>query len=609
MSRSLYGLVVLAVGVFACAAEPDRAAFQAQVDSWVRQLAADQPAGRARALQHLRQTMAEPQEEGRLAGIFDEYLRRADLPLETRLQLQTLRAELPPTTQPPRSDVKPAEIAPLLAKLQHDSYAQRIGAAQRLQLALTDPALVGEVWNSLLDHWEQAAGAELLHEQLWQKARQTYAVADPRLVKLPPLTDKQIAGWIDDLTESAQYPFARRHLEDALLRDDEVQRVTQLLQRQVQAGRFDGRAFGTCQELLEAARPAMVAEIWNSGSISTQQYLIIDVPQRPTNAVRATHFDRVNGDTVHCASGNSLAPGDYAFGRALPPTHPQSTAGRDGIMFHLVNLPTPRQRLAYLLESQTPEAERLKEISKRTCATWLHDKHVLSEREIALLTQLDSEQISKFAGSYFQQVEDRPWRDEPPPQVDDFVDRWDRGFPSDANLQAILPTSRHGMVCAILALHGTPDALPGLLKAIRAKRFHLDPTVTRYATPWLAVLTLANKDQSFAGDKFLASLLSETTALQPGSADGSEVGATAAAWLLQRYGRDPGDFGLEGQNNRTLVTPQTTVRGRIIIADDNPFGRPRGPLLTNSLYRFVKPDQRAEIGKWWQGVVQRHALP
>src|SRR6185436_7373937 len=91
----------------------------------------------------------------------------------------------------------------------------------------------------------------------------------------------------------------------------------------------------------EWTQPAMVAEIWSAQRHVTIQYLLVDVPQFPEGGLRATHFDSIDERTAHCVSGNSLVPGDYAVGVAIP--HPE---GRE-VMFHLQNLPTPRRRLAY----------------------------------------------------------------------------------------------------------------------------------------------------------------------------------------------------------------------------------------------------------------------
>ena len=65
----------------------------------------------------------------------------------------------------------------------------------------------------------------------------------------------------------------------------------------------------------------MAAEIWEDHQHGTVQYLLIGVPQYPERMTRATFFDKIDDTTAHCVSGNSLAPGDYPVGIAIPPTH------------------------------------------------------------------------------------------------------------------------------------------------------------------------------------------------------------------------------------------------------------------------------------------------
>jgi len=57
--------------------------------------------------------------------------------------------------------------------------------------------------------------------------------------------------------------------------------------------------------------------------------------------VRPTHFDRCDDRSAHYVSGNSLSPGDYPVGVAF--SHPR----QENAFFDLVNLPTPRRRMAY----------------------------------------------------------------------------------------------------------------------------------------------------------------------------------------------------------------------------------------------------------------------
>ncbi|MCR4415109.1 MAG: hypothetical protein NUV77_22035, partial [Thermoguttaceae bacterium] len=66
----------------------------------------------------------------------------------------------------------------------------------------------------------------------------------------------------------------------------------------------------------------------------------------------------------HCVSGQNLAPGDYPVGVAFP--HPK----QPGYFFHLVNLTTPRRKMANQYVVEMPAAKRLAELSRRTFA-WM----------------------------------------------------------------------------------------------------------------------------------------------------------------------------------------------------------------------------------------------
>ena len=94
--------------------------------------------------------------------------------------------------------------------------------------------------------------------------------------------------------------------------------------------------------MLDWTKPELVAEFWQGGHQTGEQHLVVGVPTLSPNAMKPTHFDRADDRVAHYVSGNSLSPGDYPVGEAFP--HPLVEHG----FFHLVNLPTPRRRMAYL---------------------------------------------------------------------------------------------------------------------------------------------------------------------------------------------------------------------------------------------------------------------
>jgi hypothetical protein len=283
----------------------------------------------------------------------------------------------------------------------------------------------------------------------------------------------------------------------------------------------------------------------------SEQHLLVGVPTLSPGAARATCFDRVDDRVARCASGNTLAPGDYPVGEAFP--HPrQETA-----FFHLVSLPTPRRRMAYVSCGNADEKKRLAALSRRTLDRMLADKRLLSEPELVMLEQLDPAEVSRFAGRYFLLVDDK------------------RMSQTGAHRLGGRP-SRFGMICARLAIDGGKEAMPGLAEAIAKNRF-LPPTLqTPYRLEWLAALSIAARDPWPGVDVWLADRVDQSGSLVEGQSEAAELGATAAAVLLKRHGQDPAGFGL-------LPAPEALVKH-----------------LNVNGYRFSGKDASAKIRQWWR---------
>src|SRR5262249_16645243 len=127
--------------------------------------------------------------------------------------------------------------------------------------------------------------------------------------------------------------------------------------------------------------------------------------------------------------------------------------------------------------------------------------------------------------------------------------------------------SRHLNLCCMLARSGRHEAIPGLMQAIKAKRFSDAPPETPYDWPWVAVLCIAIHDPWPEVNQFLADLVPREQPLMrtntaegqtrpvfpvpPGQSDvvpepkAPDLGATAASLLLSRHGVPPSVFGLE----------------------------------------------------------------
>ena len=542
---------------------------------------------RRAAAARLETMVGQPELAPWLSAEFRRWLLRADISFEVRWRLEQWVRRLPPTPLPPAASVSDAELDRVVRQLDDESYAARRGAVERLEWLLSNPKLVGPLLLRLkrrLADTAQPADAEGPLESAWKRAWGAWLLSEPSASMLPPASDEQIRQWVDDLarpTPAGKRPgrwrlhrTARRELLVLLASDRCTPRVVQALQARLDQG-LEAAAAARLQDLLDLTKPAMVAEYWYGRRHLGEQHLIVGVPLMSPGATRPSYFDRVDEHTAHCVSGNSLSPGDYPVGVAFP--HPK----QPGAMFHLVNLPTPRRRLAYAYYVQTDQATRLAALSRRTLDRFLADKHLLTEPELRMLAGLDPREVSRFAGRYFLLVEDGP-QTGPPAAVTG-------GQPS-----------RFGRICAQLAIDGTQEATAGLTEAIAQRRF-LPPTpASPYRLEWLAALSLATRDPWPGVDEWLAgqignqdTLRESSSAHRPPTPDegddsagkaaprasrtlpAAEIGATAAALLLKRHGERPADFKLVPIHDPLMLS------------------------LHLDGYRFQSPQSPARVQQWW----------
>ena len=227
------------------------------------------------------------------------------------------------------------------------------------------------------------------------------------------------------------------------------------------------------------------------------------------------------------------------------------------MVFHIVNLPTPRRRMAYSYQCKADEGKRLTELSRRTLDRFLADKLPVGFDESLVFRQLDQREVSRFAGKYFKLLEDQPWQD----------------FHSPDELA---PSSRNGMICQLLASEGTKDAVPGLLDAIKENRFLPPTSAAPYRMSWLAALAIARRDPWPKVDVWLAGVVGRKEQLVEGKPDGPELGAAAAALLLVRHDRKPAEFGIKPVPEETLES----------------FGV--------ESCRFESAESRKRVQTWWE---------
>jgi hypothetical protein len=552
-----------------------------QVASLLKDLDNETYEVRQLAAKRFEELLAKPELGPLLAAELQQVLLRPDASLEVRWHATRWTRRLPKVPPEPAGDATPAEIDRLIGQLDADGYAARVGAARRLEHLVGNPKLVYPVLRRLK---ERLANPDLPADSLqrleaaWQAARRAWLLGDVRDEQWPAVSAEQLARWIDDLSRSdpadkpgatqAAARIADRELRDLLARDREVPRVVRALEQRLR-GDVDRMPVARLRELLELAQPALVAEYWSGRRHAGEQHLLVGVPSQAEGAARPSHFDRIDDRTAHCVSGQSLTPGDYPVQVAFP--HPSD----QNAFFHLINLPTPRQRMAYTYQAKIDDSVRLAAISRRTFDRLLAERRPLDESELTMLAQLDPAELSRFAGKYFNAVEDT------------------RLVMADEQRPA-LQVSRHGWVCARLAIDGTKDAVPGLLEAIDKGRFLAPTPMTPYRMADLAALSIARRypwsevDVWLAGRVARSELLVSTRGVNQAPAwpaVSPEVGATAAAILLGRHRQPLAPFGLQAAGDPLLV--QFGVDG----------------------YRFLSPDGRKQVAEWWQHEIEKRRRP
>ncbi|MGD0899710.1 MAG: hypothetical protein ABR915_17905 [Thermoguttaceae bacterium] len=545
LSTILCLLGVCLGGVEAAAADPVSSPrppeeVRRQLASLVSDLDSRRYEVRQDAARKIEELAARPDTRDLMAEEFARQLLEPGLSFEARWRIVRWQSRLPKVSVVPPSSVSPAEIDQLVRQADDDSCAVRLGAAERLQWLSANARLAGPIMLGLKRRLAEPGIStddyrrlDWLREQIWGG----WLTGGSTGWDLPPVSQEQLGRWLDDLAGPAAKPdavgrpspsrqqIARQELQELLASDAEVPRVKAALEERL-ARTTNADAAAAFRDLMDLTRPAMVAEGWQGRRLLSCQHLLIGVPSKAPGAEKPSHFDRIDDRVAHCVSGNTLQPGDYPVGVAFP--HPKLP----GLMFHLVNLSTPRRKMAYAYCSKTDMTERLVAMSRRTTDRFLAERRPLGEREVWLLPGLDAREVSRFAGRYFRLVDDLLMDDDP--ALDD------TGFSLPGGRSSL-----HGMICTVLAIDGTKDAVPGLLEAIQHKRVLPPTSLGPYEFPWLAALSIAARDPWHGVDDWLAGLPGRRDSLVLGRADGPELGATAARILLRRHGQSPGCFGLE----------------------------------------------------------------
>ena len=568
-----------------------------QIRATVEALDDDSFRTRQFALTRLNGWAALPAAQASLAEVLRATLLDPNTSFEVRTVCEPLLVQLPNPEAKADAAADPGEIDRLIALCDADTFTVRAGAAVRLAwLARGDAKVALSISNKIK---QQLADPELSSEkrtrltEVWEAARGVWLASDSSGWPRPQVTDAQVEAWVNTLGAPGVDKAARiasdcaeRELFDLMSHDDQVARVRAAIEKRLPNAAMaaepepandnfehlqaEFEAIDRVQRMYEWTKPAMVAEIWKQGRHDCTQYLEIGVKQYLQGAMnpRPTLFDQIDNQTARCVSGNSLAPGDYPVGIAIPPTSLASGIDKDGRMFHLINLSTPRLRLLYEnYQLKRSEETRLAELTERSIAWMLAQKRTLTDREILMLTQLEPIAVSRFVGPYLAATEDatlvEPTKE--PPGVD---------RPKDNTLDGF--NSRHALLCMVLSEIGNHECLPGLTEGIRRGRIPGPSNRSMYHVGWLSALAIADRDPWPGLDDWLASLIDCDDPLHQAPVNPPDIGATAAAMLLIRHGASISEFGL------------------IEYSDGQPTG------MNIPLCRFNATERRAQVLQWWK---------
>ncbi len=555
----------------------DRQRLRTEVAGLLGQLDSDDFTIRRHAAERLDALVTMPEHGRLLAAEFRQMLREQNVSFEVRWHLDRWLRRLPVLPPEPPGTASPEELDRLVHRLDADAYAVRLAAVRRLEWLLGNGKLVGPVTLRVKARFAEDALSEAAAkylDEVWAGLRPVWSQSDPADWNLPEVTDDAISGWVNDFVATgwagvdsrrpSSARTAERELNDLLMRDEYVPRVAAALKARLDKP-ADLDAHTRLAALLDETRPAMVAESWQHRRHLAEQHLLVGVASQSVGAPRPSHFDRIDDRTAHCVCGSSLSPGDYPVGVAIP--HPRST----DILFHLINLPTPRRRLWYERHALIDQTIRLHELSRRTVDRLRGQEQPLDEDDLRAFAGLDPGEVSRFAAWYLSAVADSPlppWEPRPDPYAPgQFIP-----LPPPTYLGG--RPSRHGALCLLLAAEGTRAAAPGLLTTIEQNHFEPPSEEAPYRLDWIALLAIAQRDPWSEANAWLVLAVTLQEPLRLTGEPAAEIGATAAAILLIRQGQPFPEFNLEPAADEPMAAMGLTG------------------------YRFTDPTGRQRVLQW-----------
>jgi hypothetical protein len=123
---------------------------------------------------------------------------------------------------------------------------------------------------------------------------------------------------------------------------------------------------------------------------------------------------------------------------------------------------------------------------------------------------------------------------------------------------------------------GTHEAVAALEQLARGGRLGKLSLESPYNIPWIAALAIAHRDAWPQVDAWLAGLIDQETPLAVGIEPVPQLGATAAALLLDRHEVSTRSFGLE-------PIPEAAAIGQMRFVG----------------YRFASEKDRQDVVRWW----------
>jgi hypothetical protein len=516
-----------------------------------------------------------------LSKRFEQLNLQPDLPLEVRSRVSLWRARFSRARTELPQTITPSELEQLVRQLDDDSYALRAGATERLRWLAGSENLAGPVLlclrRRLAEPWiseDCFRRVDFVDNIAWAAWMSHEA---PELKAASP-SDEQVQKWLDALTRAPAEldqgadllrRVAHRKLLDALTQDRDVPRLKAAIEARAGGNKYAAEVLATFVDL---TKPAIVFESWSGGVQVLEEYCPVGAVAQIPDADRPIIFDRINEEEAHCKGAGSLPRGDYPLGIAFLPAN--SATAKPAIFF-LTNLSTPRRQIAYSYTVKTDPTARLAQLSRQTLDRFAARKRMLDYDDLAILGQLDTAEVSRFAGRFFATMSDGP--------VEEDFDEMLLSGPRPGELTS--QNSCFGAICIQLLKKGTRDAAPGLVAALRQKKFRQPTAGEPYWLAWMAAFVIARRDPWPDLDAFLAENLNnqqtivlgndQDNRLQKGT-ETATVGAMAAAMLARRHGCRPLSLGLV----RTFDKQMETF---------NLYG-----------YRYGKPEDVERVLQWWK---------